>query len=191
MAADGTIFTSHWLCLGGNVRHLHIRDLIAKVIHLDTARGTVVAAQDRTQVIYETEWQVVGSHNLPQSTATTASCDGHWTSSYVLDQPSNKLQLDIGPFGQYATAGAAVHTCAAQTILLQTVAAHAGRGSSLGLVTQAAQPISRTPTGCFVKSHRSVEALSMQSMLRVAAQEFGMIQWSSVDSGLSCPQPTE
>ena len=74
-------------------------------------------------------------------------------------------------------------------VLLQTVAAQAGIGSALQLLSQAAQPVSRAPVGCHVSTGASAAVLSMQSMMRVAAMEFGMVQWASADVGRAAPQP--
>ena len=77
MAGDGTIYTYHWLYTAGSSRCLHISNLIAKVIQLDGARSeaAAAAAADRKRVVYETEWQVVGSHAALH--AGQAAAGGH------------------------------------------------------------------------------------------------------------------
>jgi len=197
MAAGGTIYTSHWLYTAGSSRCLHISNLIAKVIQLDGARSeaAAAAAADRKRVVYETEWQVVGSHAALQ--AGQAAAGGHQPRRpvFVLSHPGAAAVEYAMPrpaqsgAGATEAAGAAFATCAAQTVLLQTVAAQAGLGSSLQLLSQAAQPVARAPVGCHVSTGASAAVLSMQSMMRVAAMEFGMVQWASADVGRAHPQP--
>lgn len=196
MAADGTIYTCHWLYAGSS-RCLHIRDLIAKVIQLDAVRSAAAAAAalDRKRVVYEAEWQMVASHAAPHAADQAISCLPQRQPVFVLSQPGVEAERYGMPHparsaaGAVQAAGAAVSTCLAQTMMLQTAAAQAGRGSSMQLLTQGAQPVARAPSGCFASAGASAPALSMQSMMRVAAMEFGMVQWASADAGLAYPQP--
>lgn len=197
MAADGTIYTSHWLYTAGGPRCLHIRDLIAKVIQLDAARGAAAAAAavDRSRVIYETEWQAATAHAAPHAGAAGVSSQAQARPVFVLAQPGAEAQAVAMPrpahaaAGAVEAAGAAFATCIAQTELLQTVAAGAGLGSSMQLLSQSAQPVARAPVGCHVDVGASASALSMQSMMRVAAMEFGAVQWASADVARAYPQP--
>lgn len=196
MAADGTIYTCHWL-YAGSTCCLHVQDLIAKVIHLDAARSDAssAAALDRSRVVYETEWQTAAAHTVPHATDQAVSCLLQCQPVFVLNQPGLGAQRYAMPrvaqtaAGSMFASGAAVTTCTAQTVLLQTVAAQAGRGSSMQLLTQGAQPVARAPTGSSASASTSAPALSMQSMMRVAAMEFGMVQWAGADAGLADPQP--
>lgn len=194
MALDGSIYTSHWL--GGSTGGpcLHIRDLHAKTIQLGGSSTETAAAVDRRRVIYETEWQATGSHAMPHAAQAAVGCRQQQRPEYLLQQPRAAAALFALPrpaasAGGMAAAGAAVATCAAHMVLLQTVAARARRGSAMHLLTHASQPVARTPAGCHVNTGSSVAALGLQSMMRVAAQEFGAVQWGSADVGLSYPPP--
>ena len=205
MASDGTIYTSHWLYTAGSARCLHISDLIAKVIQLDAARGEAAAAAelDRRRVVYETEWQVAACHLQPH--AAEGSVGAHHRREravFALSQPVSATAHAAAvrfamprpakrAAGALTCAGAAMATCSAQTVLLQTVVAQAGLGSAMQLLSLGAQPVARSPLGCGVATGASAAALSMQSMMRVAAMEFGMVQWASSDVGLAYPHPAE
>ena len=192
MAADGSIYTFHRLCGSSGGPCLHIRDLHAKAIQLGGGSMEAAAAADRRRVIYETEWQAVSSHAVPHAAQTAVGCRPQQGAQYVLAQPGAvaavfAMPRPAGSAGGVAAAGTAVATCTAHTVLLQTVAAHASRSSAMHLLTHASQPVARAPAGCHVDGAASAAALSMQSMMRVAAQEFGAVQWGSADVGLSYP----
>lgn len=194
MAPGGTIFTSHWLCGSAGIS-LHISDLCAKPIPLSSSAMASAAAADRRRVIYETEWQVVGSHASPHASLPAGSHQLSHRAAFVLEQPQEPAaRFDLrhaahATAGGSAAAGAAVAACAAHTVLLQTAVALARRGSSMQLLTRASQPVARAPAGCHVHAGSAGPVLGMHSMMRVAAQEFGTVQWGSADVGLSYPQP--
>lgn len=195
MAAGGAIYTSHWLCGDAGATSLHIRDLCAKAIQLSSSDAKAAAIADRSRVVYETEWQAVGSHASPYSAVQAVGSGQLQHAALVLTQPQAAavqfaLPLAAGAAADgKAAAGVAAFTCAAHTALLQTAAAKAHRGSSMQLLTHASQSVARSPAGCHVRAGASGAVLGMHSMMRVAAQEFAAVQWGSADVGLSCPQP--
>lgn len=194
MAPGGTIYTSHWLGGAAGTTSLHIRDLCAKPIQLSSSVAESAAAADRSRVIYETEWQAVGSHALPHASVQAVSSQLPQHAAYVLARPQEAavqfdLRLATRAAVNTAASGAAAFACAAHTVLLQTAVAQARRGSSLQLLTHASQPVARTPAGCQAHAGVAGVALGMQSMMRVAAQEFAAVQWGSADVGTSCPLP--
>lgn len=193
MAPGGTIYTSHWLGGAAGATSLHIRDLCAKTIQLSSSVPESAAAVDRSRVIYETEWQAVGSHALTHASVQAVSSQlPH--AACVLTQPQEAamqfdLHLATRAAMNTAASGAAAFACAAHTVLLQTVVAQARRGSSMQLLTHGSQPVARTPAGRQVHAGATGVALGMQSMMRVAAQEFAAVRWGSADVGTSCPLP--
>ena len=194
MAPGGTIYTSHWLCGAAGATSLHIRDLCAKPIQLSSRTGEPAVTADRSRVIYETEWQAVGSHASPHASLPAVSYQLPRHAAFVLAQPQepatefNLRHAAGAAAGGMAAAGAAASACAAHTVLLQTAVAQARRGSSMQLLTHASQPVARALAGCHVHAISTGAVLGMHSRMRVAAQEFGTVQWGRADVGLGHPQ---
>lgn len=196
MSADGTIFTSHWLQTAGAMPNMHIVDLIAKVIQLDKRSSTAVT--DRNRLIYETQWQALGTRGTHSPTKMTRVVGVHSSSqlapTLLLTQPgmaAEQYRMHV-PLQRAAsavrTAGEMFATCAGQALLLQTAAAHASRGSMLQLISQAAQPVALAPQDGCSSSISQMGVFGMQSMIRVAAQEISTVQWGTADVELAHPQ---
>lgn len=182
------IRTSHW-CSSGNGHFIHVDELQAKTIHLAMDYQNIISTSlDCHRMIYETEWQALEIHVLPEE------------HSLFIDpwrlQPKISIRPTFGPSTEFVVtcpnwpaaetceSAAAMLTCASMTMLLQT--AEAGPGGAVQLVSQAAQSAGRTPSGrgC------SVPVMGMSSMMRVAAMEFGEVHWAWTDRDDAYPALT-
>lgn len=86
-------------------------------------------------------------------------------------------------------AGAAAASCARQVALLQAALPAAGLGAGLALLSHGASPVGRASTACHVSGPASAAALSMQSLMRVAAMESPGVTWSTADLPSAAVQP--
>lgn len=190
-AADGTISMALRLCAPTGHCCLLIRGLAAKPIRVDPASSQVtnVEAANRKQALYATEWQAMRTHALPHVAHRAVSNYRRQRSVFVLTPAdgSAAMQYEMAASGLQA-AGAALATSMAQTAMLQTIAARAGR-SAAQLLTCGGQPGARVPAGCHISSGANASTFSTQAMLRVAAMELGSVECSCADVGLDYPEP--
>ena len=180
---DGTIYTSHSLFSDKNGVTSRVADLIAKVIRLESRSD--LAALDRRRIIYEKEWQATAIHlqtqyqrvlNVTQlAPSFLLTQAGHLVEQFSIMRSLRSLTTST------QLSGLAVSTSIALTTFLQTVAINLGRDSMLQLLSQAAQATTFGPQGSLIDKSACVLALSMQSMMRVAAQELPMMQWVGTD----------
>lgn len=190
MEADGTIYTSHSLFSNKHGITSRVADLIAKVIRLETRSD--LAALDRRRIIYEKEWQATGIHvqTLYQCVQSLTQLvpsilltqEGHLVEQFSITRSLRSLTNDT-QLGLLA-----VSTSIALTTFLKTVAVNLGRESMLQLLSQAAQATTFGPQGSLIDKNACVSALSMQSMMRVAAQELPMMQWVGTDLPQAYPR---
>ena len=199
MAADGTIFTSHWL-LGEKEGHsVHVLNLQAKIINLEATAGSSLSAsaaaamaEDRARLIYAVEWQA------SEETANLLSNNG--------SESSSRGELKIAPpsymltYGATTTAGpacfslppgskdpaqATTEICSTNVELIQTLMQLPGAAprGKMQLQSHGGHPAaSWAPHGAAAApSAVSASALSLQSFMRVASAEYPATQWSSID----------
>lgn len=184
MAADRTIYTSHWLSSDDANLTSHIIDLIAKVIQLESNTHIL----DRKRIVYEKEWQAVDSQTHTYvGSCTTVRSSVQFAPVLELSQAGRPLEQFSMPRSMgsgimtLGAVGLAVATSTALTTFLQSVASQLSRGSMLQLKTLAAQVANFAPQGGLINSDASAAALGMQSMMRVAVQELPMMQWAGMD----------
>jgi hypothetical protein len=190
MAADGTIFTTHWLFSGGGARSVHVLGLQAKVIRLDAARGEAAAAEalDRQRLIYAVEWQADATARAA-APAEPAALAAVAPLTYLLSAPGAAAPAQYEVLGASADAAqAAVSTASTQVELVQGLMQTAAVGWSLGLASHGAQPAARAPGGAGVARRSSAAALSMQALARVASSEYPAVQWGGMDVAQQAPR---
>lgn len=73
--------------------------------------------------------------------------------------------------------------CDTQVHLIQSLMPAIQAGSKMQLSSHGAQPVGRDPGGSWLSGGSSAVALSLQSLLRVAASEYPTTAWASVDAG--------
>lgn len=198
MAANATVYTSHWLYTNACSHSVYVSNLIGKPINIGLSAPRESAAGialDSTHLLYETAWQAASTHvaaNATDSCAILLAQPLH--AEFVFSQLASQVGQPVLPSAARLTAdlsqaaGTAAVSCAAHTILLQTAAAQAPPGSMLQLLTYAGQPAARSSAGCHASMAASAPALGMQSMMRVAAKEFATVQWRSADVGALYPK---
>lgn len=184
MAEDGTIFTTHWLLREGQGHGVHVMDLQAKVINLDSAIGAQSGdAVDRIRLIYDIEWQT-NSHIGPLSSGSELGCS-IYPPSLLLTSETQAQQAHFA-FAQPGVvpeeAQVAASTCLTHTALVQTLMQAAKPGWQLQLQSHGAQPAVAAPSATSaVHPMGSAMALSMMSFMRVAMSEYPTVQWSGLD----------
>ena len=183
MAADGTIYTTHWLLTPGGERSVHVMDLQAKVINLDAARGEAAAAEalDRQRLIYAVEWQAHAAEAARATRRAAAGCGGVAPPTYLLTSPGQAAAQFELTDSSADGAQRAASTASTLVGFVQGVMQGAGAGLSMQLASHGAQPASRTPTGADANSRSSTAALSIQALARVATSEYPAVQWGGID----------
>lgn len=181
---------SHSLATTAASCSLQVSNLVGKPIVLTSARSPISsaseAALDRTRFVYETEWQVISRHSEPQSPVLGRASLRQRQPTLVLSrQDARALEFSMIAelLAGHATSKAfcAMATCAIHTACLQAMAANAGRGAAAELLATASEQVSCSTAGVRGSQSCSAAVLGIQSMQRVAAMEFGMIQFASVD----------
>ncbi len=192
MSTNGTIFTSHWLYSGSAWRNSNINELAAKVIRLDSSAQP--AALDRGRIIYEKEWQAVGSYSYAYCKPGQSS--SRLAPALVLRQQDRLVeQLCMSQLRSFTAVlqsprlalSASISASISLTSCLQAMATQISRESSLQLLSQATQAATYGPQGSLNHIASCVAALSMQSMLRVAVQELAMMRFTGTNVDLAYP----
>lgn len=199
MAANGTIYTSHWLLGEGNVHSVHVLDLQAKVINLEanasgsaSASAAAAMAEDRARLIYAVEWQASDEAASVFATEKSSLGLGPALPTYMLTHSTAATPACFSlPPGSNDPAQATTETCSTNVEFIQTLMQLPGTASrgQLRLHSHGAHPAARSPHGATAEPPSSAAALSMQSFMRVASAEYPATQWSSVD--LQQTQQTE
>ena len=160
------------------------------------ARQAATASAIRTSssgLVYEVQWQAAWPHNTMSASEQRRAHQQASSPLFSLTQHDAAWQ-DVRTAERVSSctafhSGQATWQCAAQSVLLQAVAAQSGMGSAVHLATHASQPVAHTPAGCHaVRCGGESSGYGVQSMLHVAAMELGMVQWSASDADLFCPR---
>ena len=189
MAADGTIFTNHWLLGGVDTHSVFVMNLQAKVINLEASSTAAAAAvaEDKSRLIYAVEWQAsVDAAEYLSFTASEERSVGLTASSptYLLThKDAAKPSFFEFPATSSDPAQATTEVCSTHVTLVQTLMQLSGSAprGQLRLHSHGAHPAARALHGATAEATSSSAALSMQSFMRVASTEYPATQWSSLD----------
>ena len=169
---------------------LEVREMRGKAL---ASPSTAAQLASLDSLVYEVQWQAAWPHNTVSAYEQRRAHQQASSPLFSLTQHDAAWQ-DVRTAERVSLrsayhSGQATWQCAAQTVLLQAVAAQAGLGSAVHLATHASQPVAHTPAGCdAVRCGGESSGYGVQSMLRVAAMELGMVQWSASDADLFCPR---
>lgn len=176
-----TILTRHWLSdQNGNNNYANIMGLQSRVIQLDKAMSKLGIEKSDQRLVYFIEWQ---SDDLFVPIWEQAPNDKYLfhRPSYILRNSKEKTrvahyQLHLG---EGRDAVVTQNACATHVMLLQSLTKNCSPGSILSLETW---NIDTMPTPSYTAgSLRASTSSSVRALFRVAAKEYQIMKWRSLD----------